>query len=147
MADGKDIMDHIVDAMVGSGHAVVSDFGSETHRYDVVLRGDGQPDQTVEVHPHPMLDPESKALRADAADGDALADEWWWDVAGMGIVKAGEPWTTLTGVHDFHDVPPDASWTEAGSEAAVTVALWRHGVTATVTRLAGRGPGGRDGAD
>lgn len=150
MTDGKETMDHIVDVMVGSGGAVASDFGSDppqgARRYDVTIRAEGHPDQTVEVHPHPMLDPERLGGPAD--------EQWWWDVAGMAIVKAGEPWTSLTGVWDFHDMPGDSLWDHAPSPADVVVTVPpvdcsadpAHPMThITITRLAGRDMGGTDG--
>lgn len=53
--------------------------------------------KSVEFTPHAALDP--------SRDGDRDFNEWWWDAAGMAIVEAGDPWTTRTGIHDFHDIP------------------------------------------
>lgn len=119
-----------------------------THRYDVTIRAEGHPDQTVEVHPHPLVDPERPGDDSDSVMG------WWWDVAGMAIVKAGEPWTTLTGVTDFHDVPGDSVYDDADPPADVVVTILPRVRDAdpaqptthiTITKLAGRAPLGTDG--
>lgn len=72
------------------------------NRYNVTLR---RPDvsKDLEIIPHEMLDP----LREDRLR-EGNGEGWYWDIAGMAIVEAGSPWTDLTRVHDFHEIPQSA---------------------------------------
>ncbi len=56
----------------------------------------------------PGVDPEEVHVSGPLAPSEDDLDEEpgaIWDVMGLAIVAAGEPFTTMTGVHDFHDIP------------------------------------------
>ena len=115
-----------------------NDKATESHKYIAILRM-GDESVELEVHPHPLLDPSAN---------QTMGDEWWWDAAGMAIVKAGPPWTTSTGIQRYEEVPGGASWDWSGdgSDTVVTIPV-RGGssVAVTLRRSERRWPGGADG--